>query len=75
MQAPHISVTVNGLGILKPLRTRIYFSDEAKVNSDDPILETVDEERRPLLVAGVSGRNVKFDIRLQGENETPFFRL
>lgn len=75
MQAPHISVAVNGLGILKPLRTRVYFSDEERANSQDPVLQTVDEERRSTLIAKVEGINATFDIRLQGENETLFFRL
>jgi protocatechuate 3,4-dioxygenase alpha subunit len=74
-QAPHISVTVNGLGILRPLRTRIYFSDEEEANSKDPVLLTVDEDRRPLLLAQVEGKRAIFDIRLQGEDETPFFAL
>jgi protocatechuate 3,4-dioxygenase alpha subunit len=74
-QAPHISVTVNGLGILRPLRTRIYFSDEEEANSNDPVLLTVAEDRRPLLLAQVKGKRAIFDIRLQGENETPFFAL
>lgn len=74
-QAPHINVAVNGLGILKPLRTRIYFSDEAVANAADPVLQNVDEERRGLLVARVDGQKVTFDITLQGENETPFFEV
>lgn len=74
-QAPHINVAVNGLGILKPLRTRIYFSDEPVANAEDPVLRSVDEERRALLVARVDGQKATFDIRLQGENETPFFEV
>jgi protocatechuate 3,4-dioxygenase alpha subunit len=74
-QAPHINVAVNGLGILKPLRTRIYLSDEESANSDDPVLLTVDEDRRHLLIARVEGSKATFDIRLQGEAETPFFKV
>lgn len=73
-QAPHISLAVNGLGILKPLRTRIYFSDEAEANAKDPVLQGVEEERRALLVARVDGQKATFDITLQGERETPFFK-
>lgn len=75
MQAPHISVAVHGLGILKPLHTRIYFSDEEKANAKDPILSDVAPERRPLLIARVEGRGAVFDISLQGMSETPFFAL
>lgn len=74
-QAPHINVAVNGLGVLKPLRTRIYFSDEVEANAEDPVLQSVDEQRRALLVARVDGGQVTFDITLQGKNETPFFRV
>ena len=74
-QAPHINVAVNGLGILKPLRTRIYFSDEKTANSDDPVLQTVHEDRRRLLIARVDGGKATFDIQLQGEDETPFFEM
>lgn len=74
-QAPHINVAVNGLGILKPLRTRIYFSDEVEANAEDPVLQAVDKRRRALLVARVDGGQAMFDITLQGKNETPFFRV
>ncbi len=74
-QAPHINVAINGLGILKPLRTRIYFSDETAANSEDPVLKSIDEERRALLVAQLEGQKATLDIRLQGENETPFFKV
>ena len=74
-QAPHINLAVNGLGILKPLRTRIYFSDEAEANAEDPVLQSVDEERRALLVALFDGQKATFDVTLQGENETPFFKV
>lgn len=74
-QAPHVTVAVNGLGILKTLWTRIYFSDEEPANSEDPVLQTVDEDRRHLLVALIESNRATFDIRLQGEGETPFFAV
>jgi protocatechuate 3,4-dioxygenase alpha subunit len=74
-QAPHISIAVHGLGILKPLRSRIYFSDETEANSEDRVLMSVDETRRPLLIALVDGQKALFNISLQGDRETPFFRV
>lgn len=74
-QAPHISFAVHGLGILKPLRSRIYFSDEDEANSEDSVLMSVDETRRSLLIAFVDGQRATFDISLQGGFETPFFQL
>lgn len=74
-QAPHINIAIFGGGLLKPLRTRAYFSDEAAANSVDPALAMVDEDRRGLLVAEVAGNIVTFDICLQGDLETPFFEV
>ena len=56
--------------------TRIYFADEA-ANAADPILALVPAERRDTLIAKKQTRDGKtvyrFDIRLQGEDETVFF--
>ena len=73
LQAPHINVAVFGGGLLKPLRTRVYFDDESEANAADPVLASVDEERRPLLIARVEKGTATFDIKFQGEDETPFF--
>jgi protocatechuate 3,4-dioxygenase alpha subunit len=76
MQAPHINVSVLGRGILKRMATRVYFSGEA-ANADDPILALVPDERRSTLIAERIGDGAvyRFDIRLQGENETVFFDI
>jgi protocatechuate 3,4-dioxygenase alpha subunit len=73
MQAPHINVAIFGTGLLKPVRTRIYFSDEQEANAVDPVLSSVDERDRSLLVARLEGRRAVLDIKLQGDSETPFF--
>lgn len=73
MQAPHINVAVYGAGLLKPVRTRIYFSDEEEANAADPVLSSIDEKRQALLVARLDDGQAILDIRLQGESETPFF--
>jgi protocatechuate 3,4-dioxygenase, alpha subunit len=75
MQAPHIAVGVFGRGLLKRLVTRIYFEDEA-ANAEDPILELAPADRRRTLIARRTGEGVyRFDIHLQGEQETVFFDL
>ncbi|MCY3980279.1 MAG: protocatechuate 3,4-dioxygenase subunit alpha [Alphaproteobacteria bacterium] len=72
-QAPHISVAVFAAGLLRRVRTRAYFPGEA-MNEDDPVLAAVPKERRELLVAAAEGEgSYRFDIRLRGDNETPFF--
>ncbi len=77
LQAPHINVILCARGMLDHAFTRIYFSDEAEANGNDPVLSTVEAGRRATLVAErreSAGEIVyRFDIRLQGEAETVFF--
>ncbi|HET9149606.1 MAG TPA: protocatechuate 3,4-dioxygenase subunit alpha [Alphaproteobacteria bacterium] len=74
-QAPHIGVTVLARGMPNHAYSRIYFSDEEKANAEDPVLALVPPARRGTLIARrEAGAAVyRFDIRLQGEDETVFF--
>ena len=76
MQAPHINVTIFARGMLLHAITRMYFEDE-DTNDTDTILNSVEEVRRPTLVAArgdAGGHPVyRFDINLQGHKETVFF--
>lgn len=75
MQAPHINVNLLARGVLKRLHTRIYFAGEA-ANASDPILALVPANRRDTLIAkpDPAKPNIyRFDIRVQGANETVFF--
>jgi protocatechuate 3,4-dioxygenase, alpha subunit len=60
-------------GLLHRCVTRIYFADEHSANAEDPVLKLVPSERRPTLLALLTGDGYRFDIRLQGDNETVFF--
>ena len=75
MQAPHLNLTVFARGLLSHLFTRLYFSDEAAANAEDPILSLVEPARRGTLIAqrAASGDGYKLDIHLQGDDETVFF--
>lgn len=75
-QAPHILVAVYARGLLKPLATRIYFEGEA-LNDTDPVLSLVGEgePRRSLLAADRGNGHYRWDVILQGDNETQFFEL
>ena len=76
MQAPHIMVSVFARGLLKRVVTRIYFPDEEEANANDPVLSSIDDlEFRSTLVARNEGDSLRFDICLQGENQTAFFEL
>jgi protocatechuate 3,4-dioxygenase alpha subunit len=66
-RAPHINFLVMYSGLMRILKTTLFFEV-----SSDPVLSSVPQERRKLLVA--KGKNpYEFDIRLRGEGETPFF--
>jgi protocatechuate 3,4-dioxygenase alpha subunit len=73
MQAPHLAITVFMRGLLKHLMTRLYFPDEPG-NRDDPILNRVPADRRPTLIARVTGPGMlEWNVHLQGSYETVFF--
>lgn len=71
--APHLHVSLFARGLLKQLVTRMYFPDEDAANAADPVLAHVPEESRPTLVARPDGDGLRFDLILQGEDETAFF--
>jgi protocatechuate 3,4-dioxygenase, alpha subunit len=73
LQAPHIAVTLMARGMLHRVVTRIYFGDEEAANAEDPILALVPAERRHTLIATPEDGGYRFDIRVQGPDETVFF--
>jgi protocatechuate 3,4-dioxygenase alpha subunit len=74
-QAPHVLLAVFARGMLLHLYTRIYFDDEAEKNAADPVLALVPAERRATLIAkrDAGSATYRFDIHLQGDDETVFF--
>ena len=72
-EAPHIAVAVFARGLLDRVPTRIYFGDEEAANAADPLLSTLDPERRATLIAAAEPGGYRFDIHLQGDHETVFF--
>jgi protocatechuate 3,4-dioxygenase, alpha subunit len=74
LQAPHIDVSVFARGLLNRVVTRIYFDDEA-ANDTDPVLTSVPADRRSTLIAKREADGYRFDIHLQGTDETVFFQL
>jgi protocatechuate 3,4-dioxygenase, alpha subunit len=76
-QAPHIAVSVFARGLLVRLVTRIYFGDEEEANAADPVLGSLrggEAERNTLIAAPIEG-GYRFDIHLQGPDETVFFAI
>jgi protocatechuate 3,4-dioxygenase alpha subunit len=73
-EAPHVAVAVFARGLLDRVPTRLYFADEDAVNAADPLLASLDPERRATLLAEPDGAGrYRFDIHLQGDHETVFF--
>ena len=75
LQAPHILVSIFCRGLLRRLVSRIYFPDEPG-NSEDFVLNLVEPERRETLIAKKAPDQdaaLKWNIILQGPNETVFF--
>ncbi len=80
MMAPHINLWIVARGINVGLNTRLYFEDEVEANAADPIINLIEwEKRRKTLIAKRSERDgqtvYRFDICLQGDDETVFFDI
>jgi protocatechuate 3,4-dioxygenase alpha subunit len=80
-QAPHINIVLFARGLLRHLYTRLYFADETAANSGDPLLSSIDDDnaRRSLLATRAPNTQeppvYRFDIVMQGENETAFLDI
>jgi protocatechuate 3,4-dioxygenase, alpha subunit len=72
--APFLAVLVFARGLLKPLMTRIYFPGEP-ANDADPLLAALTDVERDTLTATAVDGELRFDIHLQGERQTPFLAL
>lgn len=80
VMAPHINLWIVARGINIGLNTRLYFDDEVEANAKDPVINLIEwENRRETLIAKRTEREgqviYRFDIRVQGENETVFFDI
>ena len=75
LMAPHIALWIVARGVNLGLQTRIYFEDED--NESCPVLQRIEHrERVKTLIAKKTAPGVyRFDIVLQGENETVFFDM
>ncbi len=71
-KASFILVTVFGRGLMNRLFTRAYVPGPAV--ADDPLLNSLPADRRRTLIAARDGDGLRFDICLQGPDETVFLR-
>ena len=75
VMAPHISLWIVARGINIGLNTRVYFEDED--NSADPLLARIEQRPRvDTLIAKKTGDGTyRFDVNIQGPQETVFLDL
>ena len=79
--APHINLALFARGLNIHLHSRIYFDDEVEANALDSVLQhCVPAPRRKTLIARRQETTqdpcvYRFDMVLQGKNETVFFDL
>lgn len=75
-KAPFISVVIFARGLLNRLFTRIYLPEDTAALAADPLLASLPaEDRERLIATREADGSLRFDIRLQGEDETPFLRF
>jgi len=73
VEAPHFAVRVLARGILTQYVTRVYFADDP-ATAQDHVLNLVPAARRRTLIAERDSANdYRFDVIVQGDNETVFF--
>ncbi|GIT90822.1 protocatechuate 3,4-dioxygenase subunit alpha [Jannaschia pagri] len=71
--APHIALWIVARGINLGLQTRIYFPEDD--HSADAVLAQVPPGRRRTLMAVPDADGYRFDIHLQGPDETVFLNI
>jgi protocatechuate 3,4-dioxygenase, alpha subunit len=72
---PFVAMTVFARGLLDRLLTRVYLpapGTDAAAIAADPLLSRLPEDRRGTLVAVPDDTGYRFDVVLQGHNETVF---
>ena len=74
--AAHVELMVLARGLLRQVVTRVYFPGEETARAADAVLRRVPASRRHTLIAHrEAGGTLRFDVRLQGEDETVFFAI
>jgi protocatechuate 3,4-dioxygenase, alpha subunit len=73
-QAPHLAVSVFARGLLDRVVTRLYF-DGDPANATDPALAAAGRRAGRLLARADGPGAWRYDIRLQGDDESVFFAI
>ena len=72
--APFFAVTVFARGLLDRLLNRAYLPGDDAALAADPLLSALEPGRRGTLVAAADEHGYRFDVHLQGDDETVFLR-
>ena len=69
-RAPHVNFLILYSGLMRQLQTVMFFA-----KAGDPVLDAVEPAalRERLIAKSEGAARYRFDIRLRGEGETPFF--
>jgi len=73
-QAPHVAMSVFARGMLRRVVTRVYLEGSPE-NAADPLLASLEPSRAATLVAAAEDGGYRFDVRLQGPDETVFLHV
>ncbi|MCW2848277.1 MAG: protocatechuate 3,4-dioxygenase subunit alpha [Marmoricola sp.] len=73
--APFFAMTVFARGLLNRLFTRAYPPLDEAALAQDALLQSLPEDRRRTLVATADEQGYRFDVRLQGDDETVFLQF
>lgn len=74
--APFISLCVFARGLLNRVFTRIYLPEDEAALAADPLLSQLPADRRKTLIATrEDDGSLRFDVRLQGDDETVFLKF
>lgn len=72
-KAPFIAMAVFARGLMNRLFTRVYLPEDTEALANDPLLASLDPDRRKTLIAErLADGSLHFDVRLQGGDETVF---
>lgn len=73
-RAPHINVVILFSGLMRQLQTVLFFEGDER-NATDPVLSAVEPPalRERLIARREGDARYRFDIKLRGDGETPFF--
>ena len=69
---PFFAIAVFARGLTNRLFTRAYLSASPDAIAADPLLGSLPADRRRTLIVTEDSNELRFDVRLQGEEETVF---